>query len=258
MPKANFQDALRVLAERERQDLGHPSPDELLAYHLRQAASADKERIQDHLSVCSDCASFVLGLGPAAESESGGEALAIQQSQVEAEWRRLQGRLGAEESDRAIEPVPVPFYARLRFAYSLAAALLTALVGLTIWFPRDEAGVKAEAEANARYIELAGLELSTRGGPENAALRASAQFQEAFFILVLPRSAEEYPNYRVEIHHPDEPTRTLDGLVENVDGELTFRLKQIFRPGLYRVRLFGSAAKGEQGTFLNEYTFRAE
>lgn len=248
MPKATFEDALKAFADRERQGLEkHPSADDLLAYHLRRLESADIERIQDHLAICPECASFILRLGPVSGSERGPDALSIQEEQVQSEWERLKRRLEQGESAKIAQRVPL--YGQLRFAYSLAAALLVAVVGLSVWFPRDE----MDAVANAGYVDLVIPDASGTRGVEEAALRASDRPQNVLFIVQL--GEVDYPNFRAEIRSEDGSARQVDGLVKNSRNEVTFRLTRTFRPGPYQVRIYGSEAEGEAGTPLHEYSF---
>ena len=71
MAKPAFEEAMKALAAQERQGLKeHPSPDELLAYHIGELQSEEIERVQDHLAVCGECSQLVLSLGPVVRSSA--------------------------------------------------------------------------------------------------------------------------------------------------------------------------------------------
>ena len=83
---------LRAVAAAKSRELGeHPSPDELVDYHLDCLTAEEASRIQDHLSLCRECAEMVLDL--AAFSRPVREEEALPAVDHNREWERLAERL---------------------------------------------------------------------------------------------------------------------------------------------------------------------
>jgi anti-sigma factor RsiW len=132
--RTDLKAALREIAAEESGDVGpHCGSKRLIAYRQGTLPAAEREAVQEHLSLCPRCTGLLRELRnfetAAARGDSGPEAL-----RQEA-WDSLARRLPAKTP--AVRPVAVD---RLetrrrfsRFAAVAAAALLLAVAGLTLW-----------------------------------------------------------------------------------------------------------------------------
>lgn len=126
--------ALRELAAEESGDAGpHVGSKRLIAYRGGTLPPAEREAVQEHLSLCARCSGLLLELrdfeAATARGEAGPESL-----RQEA-WDSLVRRLPSKTPVvRPIAVREVPRRRRLpRFVLSAAAALLLAILGLTVW-----------------------------------------------------------------------------------------------------------------------------
>lgn len=170
-PKA----ALREPAVEEEAAIApHPGWKRLLAYREGTVGAAEREALQEHLSLCRRCSELLRELRDF-ETESAAGAAPALAGRGEA-WNALLERLppalglpsehpptrpGAERSSR--EPSPPRRISRL--AYAAAAALLLAMVGLAAWTAgRVQQERRRVAELEQRLAErhgsLAALEAS--------------------------------------------------------------------------------------------------
>ncbi|HYU33933.1 MAG TPA: zf-HC2 domain-containing protein, partial [Thermoanaerobaculia bacterium] len=82
--------AVRDLAAALERGLGdHPAPGELLDFVAGDLSEAERERIEEHLALCRECARTALELAepPGAEAAPAGELLT--EKELAAEWRRF-------------------------------------------------------------------------------------------------------------------------------------------------------------------------
>lgn len=228
--QGDIRSSLRGLADRQRESLdGHPGPEILLAYHEGELDPGEAERVQDHLALCPDCTRVILemaelaGVEPSLEGQLSGEEMARL-------WPTVQSRLSAE---RPAAP---------RWPLALAAALLLAVVGLSVW-------ALSLREANRRLsqprvnvtlqdlVPLAEERLREGAGTETPRLR---QGGSAVLVLNLA-DLRPFSRYRIDIVGPDgrvlwsseEPARSSR-------GNFTVELQPGFLPaGRYRVHLLG-------------------
>lgn len=135
--RTGLRDALRELAAGESGDIGqHLGLKRLIAYCQGTLPAAERESVQEHLSLCPRCTGLLLELrdfeAAAARGDAGPESL-----RQEA-WDSLVRRLpAATPTVRPIVSAAQPEAPRLqrppRFVLGVAATLLLAVVGLTLW-----------------------------------------------------------------------------------------------------------------------------
>lgn len=132
--RTDLKAALRELADEESGDAGpHVGSKRLIAYREGTLPPAEREAIQEHLSLCSRCTGLLLELrdfeAATARGEAGPESL-----RQEA-WESLARRLPAKTPP--VRPFALresPRQRRLsRFVLSAAAALLLTVLGLALW-----------------------------------------------------------------------------------------------------------------------------
>ncbi|MDP9119820.1 MAG: zf-HC2 domain-containing protein, partial [Acidobacteriota bacterium] len=94
-----------VLSEQSARALHeHPSPDLLIGYCLGALPPEDDDRLQDHLTLCPECARLVLDLTALAAPSP--PAPHPSEPGLTREWERLSARLAGEEIPalRAVRP----------------------------------------------------------------------------------------------------------------------------------------------------------
>lgn len=250
---------IRALAAEDRQGPGsHPSPDELLAYyegdhegdHAEDVSADERERIQDHLARCSECARTVLDLSSFPNVEPAREEDRLSDFDLAAEWRRFQERAGTAPA----RPAKASPFASARLAYALAAALLLAVIGLSIWVVR----LREEAAGPRVNVLLADL-LPREAAVERSADEETIRFPEWADRLLLILNLAEAPShsaYRVEIATPEgREVWSRRGLRPSADGNFTLEVPRSLLPGeRYVVRLYG--LQGNEWGVVAEYGVR--
>jgi hypothetical protein len=243
----NGQDAwkrsIRALLDEERRQAGaHPSPEELLDYHAGDLAPAARERVQDHLVLCESCSRTVLDLESFPQVEPAREEDRLSRFELEADWRRLR--------KAAVSRVPAP---RTRLVDALAASLLLATVGLSLWVGRlrDEVRELSGPRADVYVADLVPSGQESRGEKEEL-VRVPAWAERVLLLLNLA-GAGSGTEYRVEVLGPG--ARVLwsrSGLRRSPDGTFALEVPARLLPaGSYRVRLLDEAGKP-----VAEYGFR--
>lgn len=128
--------ALRELAAEESVDLGpHAGLKRLLAYRRGTLPAAEREALQEHLSLCKRCAGLLLELRDFEAAAAGGGTVGPESLRQDA-WESLARHLPWKVP--AIQPIAdaAKRQARRRaprFLFGLAAALLLAVLGLSVW-----------------------------------------------------------------------------------------------------------------------------
>ncbi|MFL6237390.1 MAG: anti-sigma factor family protein [Thermoanaerobaculia bacterium] len=129
--------ALRELASEESEDIGpHAGLKRLIAYRQGTLPAAEREVLQEHLSLCDRCAGLLLELRDF-EAASAGRGVAGPESLRQEAWESLARHLPWKVS--AIRPIAGAArrgsarQGASRFFLGAAAALLLFLVGLTVW-----------------------------------------------------------------------------------------------------------------------------
>ncbi|HEX9943142.1 MAG TPA: zf-HC2 domain-containing protein [Thermoanaerobaculia bacterium] len=242
-------DALAELAA-ARGSEPHPDPDELAAYHAGELSPERESRIQDHLAACRECAALLLDLDSLADPGFGAGSGAAGKEDV---WQRLRDEAPMRKEGTASAPV-VPFRRRTvpsspRWLQTLAAALLVATVGLSLWVSSLRRTVQELSQPQpAPVLVLSGAVRGEGSGRIGYSVPATA-FATLILIPPPPRSTR----YRVVIERSSgEEVWSRGGLAPDENGYLGLKVSpRAMGPGDYRVRLLGPG-----GEPIEEYALR--
>lgn len=137
--------ALRELADEESGNIGpHCGLKRLIAYRQGTLPAAERETVQEHLSLCPRCTQVLLelrdfeaatagaGTGPESQRREAWDAL-VRRLPAATPEVRPSARPSAPPSASTARPEAPPRRRSPRLAAGLAAALLIALAGLTLW-----------------------------------------------------------------------------------------------------------------------------
>ena len=256
----------------------HLEPDEIAAYHAGELSPEDEKRVQGHLAACRECAELLLdldGLGdpgfgaeedlPAGAEEKVWEGLRTQ-VQTTAGTRAVveTPRRGVSTEGAAVRPFPVE-RRRLstppRWLQALAASLLIAVVGLSLWVAtlRRTVDELSQPQLDAPVLDL----YSTRSrGEAGAPPVFTVPGNARWFTVILNPSIQRMDNeYRVEIvESGGETVWSGSGLHPNIHGSLSLTLsRRLLGAGDFRIRLIGrDPSGGGQGEQIEEYVLRVE
>jgi hypothetical protein len=239
-----------VAAERSRSLVGHPSPDELVDYHLGVLSAEEVERVQDHLTLCRECSQVVLDL--AAFSRPLAEGPKPPVADLEREWERLEARLEREPGGAGGWQA-----AGRGLTWALAASVLAALglLGWNLVLKKD----LTEARRPRADIVLADLAPEGQGAARTAEAPTRVRVrpeQERVLLLLNLGDLRNFPDYRMELLDPEGGVVWAQARVpRGEDGifllEIPARMLQRTKP--YRVRLFGE--RDGQRIALAGYSF---
>lgn len=233
----------------------HPGPDLLLGYSRGEITGDGRESIQEHLALCEVCASAVLDFRAFPEiTAPRGEELT--DHEIDAEWLKLLGRRkdprGEETAPRLPRALDKPRIPSWRPAYALAACLLLATVGLTVW----------NIQLRGRVVDLSqprvNVFVAEMSPPDTRAARTAVEIASdakyvRFQLDVL--DMDRYPGYRVAITDANG-RETLSNSEIRRDSEGFFSLEVAtsqLPPGGGAVSVFGVTQTGE--TLLLRDTF---
>jgi hypothetical protein len=220
--------AIQALAEEKRRVLSeHPMPDELVDYQAGDVTAEERERIQEHLALCSPCAQAVLDVEPLPE-------VRLSDRTVAAAWARFEGRGRA-----AVWP------------WSLAAALLLAVLGLTfelILLRREVATPRAGVQIVDLFPAGEDVQRSAGGGE---AVQAPAWVDHLVLLFNLTHEPV-LPVYTFRITAADgREIWSGTDLRPGLDGVLALEVPRRLLPvGEYRIGLYGN------GSPVAEYALR--
>jgi hypothetical protein len=234
-PPTDREALIAALAEQARSGAAgapEPEPEELLDYLAGRLSPEDEERIARRLAADPEAARALLDLAEleAAEAQSGERPVELA---AVASWRDLQDRLPDAR------PRPRRF---LPFLPAIAASLLVATLGLSVWV------WTLQEKLHRPVANLASLELpsDSRAGEDRSIEIAPGQ---PLRLVLSP--AERCPSYSAEVDGPGSGNRqTIPGLERDELGRLTLLLR--LEPGSYALRLSGC----EAGRVLEEHGFR--
>ncbi|HEX5718776.1 MAG TPA: zf-HC2 domain-containing protein [Thermoanaerobaculia bacterium] len=241
-----------------RQDLAsHPEPEELLAYRAGELPAPERARVEDHVVACPHCLELLLDLGRLSDPGFVGEH-GITAAEKAAGWQAVQARLAPEtaphEAPRRRRAV---FFASPRPAWALAAALLVAVVGLSLRTRQLERSVEdlSRPQVNAPVVDLFPAS-ELRGGEGEAAVVELAPASRFFTLILSPKGSSDYAGYRLEIlDSGGRAVWSAEGLEKDRHGSFTLILARSFlAPGDYRLRLYG--LEGDAGTLIEELRVR--
>lgn len=226
---------LSATLERDLRD--HPAPEELQDFLAGDLPADQRERIEEHLALCRDCARAAVELAevPEIQPEKRGEL--VTEAEIEAQWKRFQ---------TAVAPPPAR---RFRGIEALAAVLLLALLGMTAWaFLRE-----SQSQTDMFLVDLphAGS-TTTRGLVKTVSLPSWAGRVQ--LVIDLPYQTPEYPEYHVEIRMKGGRRVSSDRVYQQEDGTLTVQVSRRRLPeGAYEIRV-----ADPQGKQLVVYEFLIE
>ncbi|HEX4953395.1 MAG TPA: zf-HC2 domain-containing protein [Thermoanaerobaculia bacterium] len=259
--------AVARVAKQARERLAeHPEPAELVAFLDGALPAARLAEVEEHLTVCPECAAATLDLAEVGEEPPSEREVALA-------WRGLRGRLADEG---LVEPVARPGILKPRppeapsgppastsvrrrpapWVGSLAASLLVAVVGLGGWLLRERRAVEelSRPQVNAPVFDLLAGTLRAEGEePPTLELEPG---QERFTLLLAVPRLDPREGWRLEL--VDAAGRGLfSGTEARPDAYGSFTLTLAARrlaDGEYRLRLWGRGAGGEE--MLEEEAFR--
>jgi hypothetical protein len=244
------------------EEMTHPEPETLAAYHAGELGESEAQRLQDHLLACRECAALLLDLDGLADPAFGAGSLS--EADQEALWGRIEAEIQKEapalapvvplrRPSRSSRSTPQP-----RWLQALAAALLVATVGLSAWVTSLRHSVEAlnRPEPNAPVIDLYSGASRSSGSPQpSATIPRDFRF---FTVILHPPHARSTSRYRVEIVRADGGSVwSRDGVAPDPLGPLPLTLtRSLIGPGEYRIRLFDGTGNPREP--LVDYGLRVE
>jgi len=218
----------------------HPSPEELSAYQANELTPEQDDAIQEHLADCSLCAEVLLDLErfldlPREDRPREGVA----DFETAAEWGLLRSKL----KDGRLFPEKVARRSSRRGTYAVAATILLAIVGLSLY---------TLSRSPERFQTLQPLD--SRRGPSGDV----ETVQLPITLLLKSPVKTPYPEYRGELQ--DGPTghqiREFPNLRESRSFDLEVPLERgSLEPGEYRIELMG-LENGHPPKSLGTYAFK--
>ena len=215
----------------------HPTPDELLDYHVRDASPEQRERIQDHLTLCPQCVQAVLDLDRFPNLPiSGPERLSS--TELVAEWELFRERAKQARS-----------YSGRRFLpWSLAAALLIAIAGAGIQMTRLQRQVEdlSQPRGGVELLDLFPVDGELERVEEEREGVQLLPWSDRLVLILNLADVRSFPEYEAEILTAEgrEVWRG-GGLRRTPEGTFALEVPRRFLPvGSYRIRLFTGTSHG--------------
>lgn len=220
----------------------HPTPEELLAFHFGALEAVDRDRVEDHLSRCPDCAQVVLDFAAFPELEPVGEMTPEQQRALAAQRRRLRELARDESLSEAgtgtAKVIPGPWRGRLRTAWAVAAVFFVATVGLSLWI----AGTSFDrgrvlAPSLVRYVSS---DTSIQRSETESVEIPATEERTVLHMRVNP-GLRDFPEYRVDLLDASGE-RVWSGREFHLDEEGVLSLLVDGRwqpPGRYTFEIYG-------------------
>jgi Putative zinc-finger len=248
--KLALKDAVRAVAAEARSAVAdHPMPDELVDYHVGDLTANERERIQDHLALCPDCARAVLEMDSLPEPETLGPAERLGDRELTAEWERFRERTG-----------PIRLRGGRRWAggpvlrYGLAAVLALAVAGLTFELGRRVGGPQPAA-LKVQTIDLYPAGEVLRGDETGDAPQVGAWADALILRLALENGAAEGEHDAAIVAADGREVWRQSGLRSSPDGVVSLLVpRRALAAGAYLVRLFaagpGTAPEAEYSLVL--------
>jgi Putative zinc-finger len=233
----------------------HPSDGTLSFYHARKLSPEEEDRVRNHLVECKRCRDLLLEYAEFMEDDEEEEQPAgVADFGAAADWQRLRGVVTAAEEtkrvDRAYETgTPRSFFRSLKTAYSIAAVLALAVVGLSIYVANLG---RQEATPEASVSEIS-LRSDNRAELEQVVL-PPGEDRKIPFSLSAPDS-KPYPRYVLKAFDAaDREVRSWEDLEADEAEEFHFTLdSRVFAPGINTLRILG--IDGEKTVLIGEYQF---
>jgi putative zinc finger protein len=245
---SDFRATLAELVATDPEPADHPSPDRWLAYQRGELTVEEEAVLEEHLVRCRDCFDLAQAADAFArpeEAEIGAGAERGQELAATALWRLLRPRLFGEREIPARAPGPARW-----FRLPLAASLLVALLGMTVWNLEQRSVIEAlrAPRPNALIVDFAAVERLAAPG-EKTLTAGSGPWTLVF------HSSAELPAYRLAIRDAATGRELSSHLLRPDDNlALTLALPEGLPPGRYRLELSGgsggSAGKVIEQSFL--------
>lgn len=231
---------LRAYAAEQRQALPeHPTPDELLDYHLGDVTPEQRERIQDHLALCPDCTRAVLDFVEFPNILPAG----VRSADMDAAWVRLRERTFAA----APAAVRQPRASRRRAsAMSLIAASL--LVASLVGYQIGKIGSAPEGQPFTPLLIEEETERSV-SGPEE--IRVPDSVRGPLPLILLPQDTEGFTRFDVEILQFGQPRWRQTGLRAGPNGQINIYVPRDLPSGPSVIRLYG-VGEGEPTQLMEQ------
>lgn len=236
------------LRETARDPAGHPTPEELEAYHAKELSPEDEERICEHLVACRECADLVLDLQALSVAASKPDT-GVADFEQAAAWRDLREKLPFRPE--TVEE-PVKAEPRRRRAASL-------------WSVRGIAAVLAVAVASGVLMyrlwepaEIQEVSLDSIGSTRSGEPDASETVRLPARLFLKPHSDSTYSEYRAEIlNRAGDEIEIVPGLRRDSHFDVPLDLEQgCLEPGDYVIRLLGGRDGGQEEELIGEYRIR--
>lgn len=243
--------SIRAVARNETPEvLEHPDPELLLAYHARELSEQERDRLQEHLVACSECARAVIDLARFPDIEAAHLENRISDQVMSRELQRLRERIVEENADlegpRSPWPPPAsqvqPPSRRSWQLQSLAAMLALASLGLLVRLYVVEGRIDSlqlpHGESSEARLES---ELGKRGEiPESVVI---AEKRAPLVIYLEGYDLERYDAYEAKFTLADgSPFLAPISLAPRGSGPLTIWFPVPPAEGSYRIELTGYRA----------------
>lgn len=215
---------------------GHPTPEELLAFHFGALEAVDRDRVEDHLSRCRECAEVVLDFAAFPELAPADEVTPELERRLEEHRRGLIRQLrerGPEGEADEGRVLPGPWPRRLRTAWAVAAVFFAATVGLSLWI----VGLGRAPSVGVGPPKVAST--STERGPED---ELEIPFEEPLFLVMTVNPKKlGFPEYRLDLlDEAGGRVYSEAGLQLGDQGSLAFVASRRWQPpGRYTFEIYG-------------------
>ncbi len=187
-----------------------------------------------------------------------GREIEVPEGTGEALWDSLRQEIRKEPAPAVVIPFP-PRRASAppRWISVLAAALLVAVIGLSVWVAslRRTVGELSRPEVNATVLDLVPLGIGQREGGNGAAVVVPSGSRMITLILS-PARRGDFQDYEAEIARPGGEVGWRDrGLRPNDYGSFSLTLpRRALGTGEHRLHLFG--IRSGRREVLGEYAFQ--
>jgi hypothetical protein len=233
--------AIRAVTEEQEEARDrHPTPDDLLGYHLGVLESTERDGVEEHLALCPVCAQVILDF--AAFPELG---------EVDVPPLLAEPRSGRSAPDLSRPGRPAGRARRLPlWSYPLAASLLLGTFSLGRW-SQTHLPSAARPRAGGYFADLAPTENGKRGEPVTVTIPSWA---DRLWLLLELGTADQHPRYEALLER--EGRRLWQDTVErNANGIFAVEVpREFLSDGRYRIRLSGKTEGGMES--LATYDFR--
>lgn len=233
----------------------HPDSGTLYAYHEGRLSPEQRSRVEEHSSLCGRCRDLLVEYRQFAEDpvEEGGpgERGRVADFGAAAEGRRLreQQRIVTREPEK-----PRRGWGTLGTAYSIAAALAVAVLGLSLYVANLRREL-AEPKANSESYVLSEdkTSRSTEGGRKIKLIEGVP----VTFTMPFP-DADPQALYRLEVEHNGQQVFRLDGLKAQGTQDPIFRptWPKGLKPGSYEFKLL--EVREGSSEVVGQYSFMVE